>query len=231
MTRVLFEQHMNDVKVKLLKMAAFTQQAFSDSLDALQQNDTEKARQIIQSDKEADRLKRELEQDCFKIIAREQPIAKDLRALTVVLMIVTDLERVCDHAADISKLNLLLEGKDCKSLYGAILPMREVAHKMLVDAINSYAYKDIEQAQYVCRRDDELDSLFSDVIDSFEARLSEEEKDISAITKYMFIAKYLERIGDHSTNIGEWTIFLKTGVYEDGLGDHDAKERKPLTNK
>ena len=214
MTRALFTQQLSDIRLELLKMAAFTINALNDSFRALAAGDVNHAKVIVEHDEIANTMELDIEHKCLSIIAREQPIAKDLRVLTVTLKIISDLERICDHAADISKIVIRLKNEKYEAYLSMLDEMIATAKGMVKDAVDAYTYQDLELAQKVCKDDDVIDNGFQDLFEKLNGLIKEHLNDINCLTHLLLVAKYLERIGDHATNIAEWAVFNITGIHE-----------------
>ena len=214
MTRVLFTQQLSEIRLELLKMAAFTVNALNDSFRALETGDVNHAKIIVEHDKIANTMELDIEHKCLSIIAREQPIAKDLRVLTVTIKMISDLERICDHAADIAKITVRLEKESYREYLPLLDEMISTAKQMVKDAVDAYTYQDFNRAQKVCKDDDTIDDGFQALFEKLNELIKEHLEDINCFTHLLLVAKYLERIGDHATNIAEWAMFNITGTHE-----------------
>jgi len=217
MTRGSQEIKVNIINKELVTMASLVEKQIYQSMLSLKNNDIELANKIIKNDDEVDGMQKIIEEQCIKFIASEQPLATDLRKIMTASKIVTDLERMADHAVDICKLtkkvgaNINLFKKNLEPLW----EMEKKVRDMIGLAIDSYIKNDDEMAYKVCERDDEIDTLYK----SLFAKFVEEMKDDESLTEkgisLLFVVKYLERIGDHVTNICESTVYTKSGAYVD----------------
>jgi phosphate transport system protein len=217
MTRGSQEIKVNIINKELITMANLVEKQIYQSMLSLKNNDIELANKIINNDDEVDGMQKIIEEQCIKFIASEQPLATDLRKIMTASKIVTDLERMADHAVDICKLtkkvgaNINLFKKNLEPLW----EMEKKVRDMIGLAIDSYIKNDDEMAYKVCERDDEIDTLYK----SLFAKFVEEMKDDESLTEkgisLLFVVKYLERIGDHVTNICESTVYTKSGAYVD----------------
>ena len=187
--------------------------AIERSIQALVDLDMELACQVIQGDDAIDELELLLEERCVVLIARQQPLAKDLRILSTGLKISTDLERIGDHAFDIAKIAKRLgEGGN-----GHVKPLLDIprmaglATQMLRDALTAYVNMDVELADKVCQADDEVDALYNQLFRELLTYMLADPAVINDATQLIFVARYLERVADHTTNIAEWVIYLQTG--------------------
>ena len=192
-------------------MGEIVQVAIKDAVDALAKRDKDLARTVMDGDDTIDRMQVEIEDRCISLIARQQPVATDLRILGTGLKITTDLERIGDHAFDIAKIVLLIGDEPLIKPLVDIPRMAEIAQKMLKDSLQAYLKLDIELAEQVCRADDRVDELYNQVFRELLTYMLEDTKKIKQATQLIFVARYLERIADHSTNVAEWVIYLATG--------------------
>jgi len=199
----------------LIEMGETVEKAISEAKKALIEQDVELAEKIIASDDEIDEKEKEIESLCLKLIMQQQPVARDLRLVSAVIKIITDLERIGDHATDISEITLLLAGKPYIKKLEHISQMAEATMKMVTDSIDAFVRKDIELANDVIARDDVVDNLFLMVKHDLIELIKKDVENGDQAIDLVMIAKYFERIGDHATNIAEWIVFFLTGVYKD----------------
>ena len=185
------------------------------SMMALKDSDIELAKETIKSDDLIDELQKTIAEECIKFIATERPVAKDLRRVFTASKIVTDLERMADLAVDICKITKKSNSKiyiyieEAKKLW----IMEQRISNMLNLAMEAYFERDAEKAYEICKLDDEIDNIYKEVLKEILFNLENEEGEIKA--NLLFVNKYLERMGDHVTNICEWIIFSKNGKYVD----------------
>ena len=206
-----FDQDLESLRQDLVRMGEIVQVAIKDAVDALAKRDKDLARTVMDGDDIIDRMQVEIEDRCISLIARQQPVATDLRILGTGLKITTDLERIGDHAFDIAKIVLLIGDEPLIKPLVDIPRMAEIAQKMLKDSLQAYLKLDIELAEQVCRADDRVDELYHQVFRELLTYMLEDTKKINQATQLIFVARYLERIADHSTNVAEWVIYLATG--------------------
>lgn len=209
--RQSFDQDLESLRHDLVRMGEIVQVAIKDAVDALAKRDKDLARTVMDGDDTIDRMQVEIEDRCISLIARQQPVATDLRILGTGLKITTDLERIGDHAFDIAKIVLLIGDEPLIKPLVDIPRMAEIAQKMLKDSLQAYLKLDIELAEQVCRADDRVDELYHQVFRELLTYMLEDTKKINQATQLIFVARYLERIADHSTNVAEWVIYLATG--------------------
>lgn len=169
--------------------------------------DAKKARQIMKDDELVDQEQKKIENICFRLLIRQQPVARDLRTITAAMKMVTDMERIGDHAADISELTIMMAESPRLLKDEHIKKMAAEAIYMLLQAIEAYVERDMDKARRVIDHDDIVDELFVTV----KAELIEVMHSSTDCAEYaadlLMVNKYLERIGDHATNIAEWVIF------------------------
>ena len=210
-TRMLFDQELALLNKELDEMGKVVEQAIVDSFDALKNNDSALAKEIIKNDRLVDEMERSIESRCLSLVLRQQPVARDLRHISTALKVVTDLERIGDHAADIAELTLHLNQEgSCKELKH--LPaMVESVKLMLRDAIGAFIERDSDKAKGIELRDDIIDAFFDKVKEEVIELLKTDSTKSDSAVDLLMIAKYLERIGDHAVNVCEWTEFSDTG--------------------
>lgn len=178
------------------------------AIEALNAQDVQKAKEIMDGDMEIDHLQKKVENICFNLLIQQQPVAKDLRAITAAMKMVTDMERIGDHAADISEITILMgEGSQIKK-YDHINKMASETMIMLNHSIEAYVEKDVIKARTVIRHDDVIDNLFDEVKKDIIQQIHKNPDAGEEETDLLMVAKYFERIGDHATNIAEWVIYM-----------------------
>lgn len=211
--RKFYDQELEQLHNSLLDMGMLVEQAIEGGVRSLTHKDYALARKVIEGDDAIDALRGEIEYQCMMLIARQQPLAKDLRTIFAAAKIVTDLERVADQAADIAHIALGLEGEDyIKPLVGTKL-MSKLAIRMVHDCLDAYVQQDIELARAVCETDDEVDGMFLQICRELMTYAMQDTKSIGQVIQFVLVIKYLERIADHATNIAEWTIYNVTGEH------------------
>ena len=209
--REKFERQLVELNNTMIDMGNKVIESINGSIDALVNRDIEKAKKIMENDNEIAHLQKAIENICFNLLVAQQPVAKDLRAITAAMKMVTDMERIGDHAADISEMTILM-GKDSKiDNFDHISKMAAETMIMLNQSIEAYVEKDTKKAHDVIEHDDIVDKLFDEAKKDVIRLIIESSDDGEDATDLLMIAKYFERIGDHATNIAEWVIFsLKT---------------------
>ncbi|MCL2773281.1 MAG: phosphate signaling complex protein PhoU [Oscillospiraceae bacterium] len=213
--RSKFDEQLNQLNNSLIEMCRIVKQAIADADKALMEQDVVLAQKIISSDDEIDNKEKEIESLCLKIILLQQPVAHDLRLVSTALKIITDLERIGDHATDISEITILLANKKYIKKLEHIPQMAAATMKMLTQSIDAFVKKDLELAKEVRAYDDVVDNLFETVKKDLIELIEENSNNGDQAIDLIMIAKYFERIGDHATNIAEWVEFSLTGIYKE----------------
>lgn len=214
MTRQWFDVELDSIHYELLRMGSFVEKQIDDCITALARQDEELAEKIIENDDVVDKMEIDIEERCVKLIARQQPLAIDLRRLFTSIKIVTDLERIADHAVDIAKVTLRLKDEKYIKPLIDIPRMAEIVQGMIKDSLDAYVKLDTKSSELICKRDDEIDSIYKQVFRELLIIMMEDPKTINQATQFLFVCKFLERIADHVTNICEWTVYLVTGKHE-----------------
>ena len=206
-----YEQELGHLREQLLVMGSRVEEIIGGSMRALMERDASLAERMIESDRTIDRLEVELDGQCMQILARRQPVASDLRFITLVLKVVTDLERMGDLAVNISERVLELTGEVPLKPYVDLPRMAIEAQSMLRDALDAFVAKDVERARQVIDRDQMVDDLYGQVFRELLTYMMENSKNVYRATRLQSIAKYLERIADHATNLAELVVFMVKG--------------------
>ena len=209
-SRKYYEMELQKLNASLLEMGEMIRMAIGGAVTALLEFDHDKAREIIAYDEQIDRQNREIEQQCYTLLLSQQPVAGDLRMVSAALKMTTDMERIGDHAADISEIELMLENLPTLSC----APIRQMATEtsvVLIKSLEAFAQRDEEKANWVIGRDDVVDDLFDTVKSELIEAIRQNADNGEAATDLLMAAKYFERIGDHATNIAQWAIFSITG--------------------
>ena len=210
-----FELQLEELNTQLIKMGADCETAISMAVKALLNNDTKLVEGVKETEREIDHMERSIEGLCMKLILQQQPVARDLRTISSALKMITDMERIGDQAADIANLIKYCEidraGVQCRN---DIAHMAEAAIKMVTASVDAFVKQDIEGAKSVILADDEVDGLFIKIKGDIINMIAENAGLGETVFDIVMIAKYLERIGDHATNIAEWVAFSITGEHE-----------------
>jgi phosphate transport system protein len=213
MTRNCFEQELQELQVSLLKMSSMVEETLSSSVKALKTQDEELAQKVINGDDVIDGMEYIIEDKCLKLIALQSPLAGDLRVIATALKIITDLERIADYAADISKITIKLAGEKYIKELIDIPRMAEITINMVKESIDAYLHLDIDKAMEASKMDDEVDALYKQIYRELIFIMLEDPRTIHQATYFLMISRYLERIGDHVTNICERIIYSVTSEH------------------
>lgn len=215
MVRSGFESSLRDMHNNLLRMGSIVEKQIFDSIKALENRDLELAEKVIKNDDVVDNAEKEIEDMAIKLIAMQQPLASDLRNIFTTTKIVTDLERIADHAVDIAKITKKLRKDEYVSELLYIPKITEIVKSMIKDSLDAYVEGNVEKAYEVCKRDDKVDELYKIVFNETIEIMKNNSMHTNQATQFLFVCKFLERIADHTTNICEWTIYLVTGKQVD----------------
>lgn len=210
-----FDRQLVQLNNELIEMGGMIEKAISDTVKALVNQDIELASNVIEYDEEIDHQEREIEQLCLKLLLQQQPVAKDLRLISAVLKMITDMERIGDHATDISEITIELSKESYIKKLDHIQQMAKETMVMLVQSVEAFVNKDMDKARTVIVHDDVVDDLFNKVKAELIAMIHEDVNAGEQASDLLMAAKYFERIGDHATNISEWVIFSITGQHPD----------------
>jgi len=221
MMRNRFDKQLDQLNNELIEMGSLIEQAIAMAINALVNKDVEKAQQAIAFDDEVDRQEKEIEGLCLKLLLQQQPVAKDLRLISAALKMITDMERIGDHASDISEITISMANSPHIKKFDHIQEMAKETTVMVVNSIDAFVKKDIELANNVIQQDDVVDDLFVEIKQELIEMIKENPEYAEQATDLIMIGKYFERIGDHATNIAEWVIFSIVGKHEFNIEAED----------
>lgn len=210
-----FDEQLTQLNNQLIEMGALIENAIDTTIEALIHQDVELAKKVIEGEDEIDQKEKDIETLCLKLLLQQQPVAKDLRTISSALKMITDMERIGDHAEDISEITIFLAGRPYIKKLVDIPKMGEATMKMLNDSIDAFVKKDLELANAVIKYDDVVDDLFTLVKNDLIDLIREDAENGEQAIDLIMIAKYFERIGDHAVNIAEWVVFTLTGKHKD----------------
>lgn len=213
-TRIGFEQQLKNINESLLKMGKVIEVSIDETIEALVNQDENLAKKVIEKDDVVDKMELQIEADCLKIIALQQPIAGDLRMIASALKMITDLERIADHCADISEYTLKLTKEKYKKPLVDIPKMAQQVKKMVTETIQCYIDLDDKKAKKIRVEDDIVDAYFEDLVEELNDLMKQDKDFVSQGTSLLFIVKYLERMADHASNICGWIIYNATGIHK-----------------
>ncbi len=210
-----FDRQLCQLNDELIEMGGMIEKAIEETIKALVTQDVELADKVIRMDDDIDSQEREIENLCLKLLLQQQPVARDLRQISSALKMITDMERIGDHATDIAEITIELHEQPYIKKLDHIQQMAKETMVMLVESIEAFVNKDIDKARKVIARDDVVDDLFVSVKKELIDMIHEDVDYGAQAADLLMVAKYMERIGDHATNISEWVIFSITGSHDE----------------
>lgn len=213
--RHIFDEEIRRLRTDLLRMGTLAREAVDKSIKALVNRDSSLAEEVIVGDDIIDKMDLDIEMKCMELIARQQPMARDLRVIGTILKTITDLERIADHAVDIAKIVKILADQPPLKPFIDIPKMCEISLSMLDDALKAFVNEDTELARKMCERDDLVDALYDQVFRELLTYMMEDPKAVVRALYLIFIARFLERVADHATNVGERVVYMITGVLKE----------------
>ena len=209
--RIRFDEQLEQLNKEMINMGTMIEESIGDAVKALMKQDVELAKKVMSGDAEIDRTERKIEDLCLRLLLQQQPVARDLRNISAALNMVTDMERIGDHATDISELAIVLSEKKYVKKLDHIEEMARETMVMLIQSLEAYVEKDLDKAQKVIAHDDVIDDLFEEVKQELIELIRNHADEGEQAVDLLMVTKYFERIGDHATNIAEWVIFSITG--------------------
>lgn len=215
-----YEAELSTLRDQVLLMSATVEKMFTGSVRAFREKSPEQARQSLTLDNQIDRLELAIDSACLQILARRQPVASDLRFITTALKLVTDLERIGDLASNICERVMELGDNDPPMGAEDVQEMAEIARAMLQDALDAFVARDARRAYGVRARDHRVDELYAAMFPKMVGCMAEKPERADSIMRVLSIAKYIERVADHSTNLAEMVIFMVEG---EDIRHHGAK--------
>lgn len=214
--RTKFDEQLDNLNVELIKMGALCEEAVSLAIKGICDGNEELLEKVFKTDSEIDEKERQIESLCMRLLLQQQPVARDLRQISSALKMISDMERIGDQASDIAEIGKFLIGSGAEDKTH-ITKMAAEAVKMVTDSIDSFVNRDVELARYVISYDDVVDDYFVKIKKEIINLIATNGENGEYSIDLLMIAKYLERIGDHATNIAEWVEFSITGVHRNGL--------------
>ena len=206
-----YDEDLAQLKTLLAQMGGLVEQLLDDAIDALTRRDTALADRVIQGDERVDMLEHQIEERAILLIARRQPVARDLREIMVAIRVASDLERIGDLAKNTAKRTHAMSDQLPRKLLSGVTRMGRLAQSELKNILDAYSHSDAEMAMEVWRSDEELDALYNSIFRELLTYMMEDPRNISLCTHLLFGAKNMERIGDHATNIAENIHYLVHG--------------------
>ena len=213
--RAQYDSDLEAMKAALVEMGKNSADAVEDALEALCTADAEAAASIVKGDGRINNMERDIEHRCMTLLLRQQPVAGDLRRISTAMKVVTDIERIGDHAADIAEIipHLVTVRKEGDPAISQAIEMGRKAYKMILDALDSLTSEDENAARKVIAADDEVDYDFNAIKHTLAQEIAADPSKVDASLDVLMVIKYLERIGDHAVNVAEWVEFVRTGRY------------------
>jgi len=210
-----FDQGLEKLHQLIIEMGSFVEQALADSMEALKTIDVARAKEMIANDPKLNQMEDQIMEIGSKLIATQQPVAKDLRRILAAFRIASDLERMGDLAVDVAKVVLRLEGQELIKPLIDLPRMAEVVGQMTYESIQSFVQENVDLAYKMSKDDDQVDALYGQITRELYSLMMENPRNITQSSLLSFVGRYLERFGDHATNIGESVVYLVTGSRPD----------------
>ncbi len=229
MSREAYQRQLQSLQEGLLTMGSLVERNIRGAVDSLRTQDLEKASEVVDQDDVVDQMQTSMEEECMRLIALQQPVAGDLRTIGAVLMITDDLERIADQATNIAEVTLRIGDQSLIKPLVDIPRMGDLAMAMLRDALNAFVRRDIALAKEVQETDDSVDEIYGDLMDELRGFVLDGGDRVRSeqALHLLFVARYLERIADHATNIAERVAYMITGQrYDHGRPGRDLDEAK-----
>jgi len=227
--RETFEEQIEQVQVDVTRLASFVVEMLADALRALVEQDEVLADKVIMDDDVADDLDLHIEQECMRLLALQQPMAKDLRTIGTAMKIIADLERVGDYAVDIARSAKTLADEPYFKTLIDIPRMGEITIGMVRTAAQAFVKEDLSLVREVIEQDDEVDRLWYHLLDELVTYMQKDPELILQATHLLLVARYLERIADHVVNVAERVSYMETGQFEDLALSHKLGYEEPET--
>lgn len=215
--RKQYDTDLESLKKSLTEMGRNSADAVENVLEALCVADADAAAAIVKGDARINNMERDIEHRCMTLLLRQQPVAGDLRRISTAMKVVTDIERIGDHAADIAEIipHLVTVRKEGDPAVSQAIAMGKKAHQMILDALAALTAEDENAARRVIAADDAVDYDFNAIKHQLAQEIAEDPGKVDAALDLLMVIKYLERIGDHAVNVAEWVQFVRTGRYKD----------------
>ncbi len=215
MLRQSFRSELDQLDQELIRMGALVEEQIRRAVRSLTGRDVVLAEQVVLDDDRVDAMEMDIERRCLTLLALQQPLAGDLRIVSTILKIITDLERMADHAVDIAKVTLRLREELFVKPLIDIPEMARLSSSMVRLALNAYIHRSLDEALTMIRLDDDVDHLYARIFDDLQNLMRERPETVLQATHLLFVANYIERVADHATNLGEWVIYMVTGERKD----------------
>ncbi|MCI6855440.1 MAG: phosphate signaling complex protein PhoU [Firmicutes bacterium] len=207
-----FDQQLEKLNVELVTMGALCEDAVTYAIRALFDRESDMVERAEEAERQIDQMERDIESTCMRLLLQQQPVARDLRVISSALKMIGDMERIGDQAADIAEIVKYLKEDEVPNL-GHLREMSDFAAGMVTASINSFVRQDLDLARKVILDDDVVDGYFEKVKEALIGLIAEGDRDGAFLLDILMIAKYIERVGDHATNIAEWVVYSITGTH------------------
>jgi phosphate transport system protein len=207
-----YDEELHRLHNTIVEMGGLAESQLTASITAVEERDSERAARVVADDARVDQLEREVDNLGLRLLALRQPVARDLREIFAALRIASDLERICDYAANVAKRSIALAQSPAVQPVHGLPRMAALAQMLVKDVIDAYVARDAEKAYAVWIRDRELDEMYASLFRELLTYMMEDPRSIGACTHLLFMAKNIERIGDHATNIAENLYYLVHGT-------------------
>lgn len=218
--RKTFDTELHELERRLLKLGAFVEEMLNEAMRALTEQDVALAEQVIRRDDVADDMDIQIESECMSLLALQQPMSKDLRAIGTALKVIADLERIGDYSVDIARTARVLSGEPYFKPLVDIPRMAELTATMVRDALTAFVNRDLELVRRVCADDDAVDKMWYGLLEELMDFMRKDPGLVTQATHLLLVARYLERVADHATNVAERVAYMETGVLEQLAASH-----------
>ncbi len=213
--RLTFEIELKNLQQAILEMSEQVEHAYVQLIKGLEDKNEHLLKQVMEGDHTVNDMQRAIEAKCLTLITKQTPVARDLRLISAALKVVTDIERIGDHAADIAELLLHMHMPDLNGYSVHFEKMLTSAMTMIKDSADAFVQVDVAASRKLNAMEEVVDECFCKIREDIIMQLKGEEKDVDCLVDALMIAKYLERVGDHAVNVCEWEVFQETGIIED----------------
>jgi phosphate transport system protein len=221
-TRQAFDEQLEQLERRLLDMGTFVEAMLEKATRALVEHDVNLAREVIADDDAADEMDLEIEQQCMRLLALQQPMSRDLRTIGTVMKVIADVERIGDYSLDIARTAIQLAQIDYFKPLVDIPRMADIVRHMLRQALEALVARDLDQVNRVIAQDDEVDRLWDALRDELQESMQERRELVTQAVPLLLVARYLERVADHTVNIAERVAYMETGRLEALAPSHRA---------
>lgn len=213
--RKLFEQELEDLRQDVLQMGEWVVDGYDCLFETLEKKDKETMKRFVRHDRVIGDMERNIESRCLSLLTRQTPVARDLRTVSAALKVVTDLQRIGNHLSDMAELFNRMEYTDLSAYSESFPSMIDATKKTTARAVDAFVQRDMKLAKEVIAEDDVIDDCFNQIKFDLVKKLKADEQDVDSCVDALLVAKYLEKIGDHAVNVGQWEIFQETGVMDE----------------